>query len=265
MESFVGSSKSMELDKREEFFVDNIINLRYTKVYHMESLLETFIREKLDTYKEPVRRGLPKGSPIGFTYAKYKASLLFLTNNSQTDIAHGSGSPLGTIRVWRTQEEFLNQIEKNRWEFAHRFIKRMKERVDENVKRHISIEEPGFKGPLLTVVEFKDLGSYHSQLIKLITNLLIIEVNKKRESELLEPKLKSHHDFYFFVDAYNIFSFAENQRDASSFYYSIFLSDPNRLKEEAFKEVKQVLWNPEASQKERCIAELYLNFLRKMT
>ncbi len=228
----------------------------------MRTLLEKFIREKLDTYKEPVRRGLPKGSLIGFTSGKYKASLLFLTNSSQKDIAHISGTSLGTIQVWRTQKAFLDQIEKHRWEFAHRFINRMKERVDENLKCHILLE--GIEAPL-TIVEFKDLGSYHHQLIKFITNLLIIEVNKKAESESSEPKLKSHRDFYFFVDAYNIFSLAEKQTDPSYLKHMIFLLDSHMLKEEAFKEVKRVLWSPDASQKERCIAELYLNFLCKLS
>lgn len=229
----------------------------------METVLEKFIREKLETYKEPVRRGVPKGSPIGFPYAKYKASLLFLTNHSQKYIAHRSGTSLGTIRVWRTQEEFQSQMEKHRREFAHRFIERMKERADENVKRHRSLEDPGLETPL-TIVEFKDLGSYHHKLIKLITDLLIIEVNNRTESASSEPKLKSRYDFYFFVDAYNIFSVAEKHTEPSPFNYLLFILDPNRLKEEAFKEVKQVLWNPKASQKERCIAELYLNFLYKM-
>lgn len=247
------------LDKPINF---GIININYMKTY-----LEQFIREKLKNYDEPVRRGLPKGSRVGFTYAKYEASLHFLTHQSHKDIARRVGTSAGTIRVWRTQKEFQEQIERHRYQYAYRFVERLKQRAGENLQRYTNNVPP------LTIDEFKDFGLYHPRLIRLITDLLTTELIKKRESELSEPasesltleqKLRSHRDFYFFADAFTIFTFTKKGMEpANKTYLELFELNREGLKEVAFRGVKKVLWNPKASLKEREVADLYLMFLYK--
>ena len=81
------------------------------------SLLQEYINAKLNSYHEPTRAGTSKGSPIGFSRKKYHAALLCLHKQQLKKIAETAAVSLGTLRVWRTKDEFKETIAELRNEF----------------------------------------------------------------------------------------------------------------------------------------------------
>jgi hypothetical protein len=83
----------------------NLANLRETAIW----LGKWWVKKEIAGYSNPSRRGLKKGSSIGFPRSKKIAALAsFLYPNllSVADIAKLAGTSRGTVDVWRTQKEF---------------------------------------------------------------------------------------------------------------------------------------------------------------
>src|SRR5262245_54957759 len=75
--------------------------------------LEGFIAGKLATYIEPQRAGTPKGKLVGFSRAKYHASLLSLADLKGKDHARLAEVSHGTLRPWRQEREFIATVERH--------------------------------------------------------------------------------------------------------------------------------------------------------
>lgn len=82
------------------------------------TLLEKFISRKLKAYKEPERTGTPKGVKVGFSRAKYHASLLSLKKTKVVELAAMLGLSHGLIRNWRTEPEFHAVVREHLKEFG---------------------------------------------------------------------------------------------------------------------------------------------------
>jgi len=86
-------------------------------IWDFTSLLGKFIRSKFDKYREPERKGIPRGEKIGFSKKKFYASLLMLLNYKQSKIADKVGISHSLLRKWNTEKEFKEQVDKNCYEF----------------------------------------------------------------------------------------------------------------------------------------------------
>jgi hypothetical protein len=96
------------------------------------SLLQRFVIDKLVSYKEPQRRGIPKGAKIGFSKVKYQAALNFLYDTrSSSPLTEGKGlaalaEALGishdALRHWRGEEDFRNLATFLHVEFSDQFV-----------------------------------------------------------------------------------------------------------------------------------------------
>ena len=91
-------------------------------------VLEEFIEKKSDSYQEPERKGTPRGEPIGFSKAKYVASLWMMTNSTLKEVAKKTGVSYGLVRKWHIQERFLDTIKRHCDEFADLFLEYVKKR-----------------------------------------------------------------------------------------------------------------------------------------
>jgi hypothetical protein len=82
-----------------------------------EEIIKTVASWAMDAknrYNEPVRKGTPKGDPIGFTSKKYQAALLMVLYPQclqLNEIAKLAGVSEGVLRVWRTQNAFKRSVE----------------------------------------------------------------------------------------------------------------------------------------------------------
>lgn len=72
----------------------------------LNDLWTSFIKRKLKAYDEPQREGSRRGEPIGASTKKYYAAMLVLTDMSLEEIADEVGVSHGTVRNWKSDEEF---------------------------------------------------------------------------------------------------------------------------------------------------------------
>ena len=89
-----------------------------------QRLLPRFIEEKLTNYIEPSKKGTAKGEPVGFSKAKYRASLNALrekvlprTEDLSTE-AKRLRVPYGVLRKWRSEPQFKELVEQHEKEFV---------------------------------------------------------------------------------------------------------------------------------------------------
>jgi hypothetical protein len=76
--------------------------------------IKPFIEAALKVYEEPVRAGTPRGEPIGNSRKKFEAVLwmIFCPELSLNEIGKLARISPGVLRVWRTQEKFLEAVMK---------------------------------------------------------------------------------------------------------------------------------------------------------
>lgn len=85
----------------------------------MGTLLQQFIREKLEAYQEPSRAGTPRGEPIGLSKVKYQAALFVaVTEKPLIQVAKESEVGYGVLRKWTCEDGFKEAVEKLRREFV---------------------------------------------------------------------------------------------------------------------------------------------------
>lgn len=123
------------------------------------TLLTQFIVEKSFNYKEPQRKGTPKGDPIGFSKKKYFVSLIMLTNHKQKDIAKMAQVSFGLLRKWRTEKQFKEMILNHCADFIPVFVGYIYRRIG---TEHISQER--LKKKTLQKLSKTNLLHYRSQV-----------------------------------------------------------------------------------------------------
>jgi hypothetical protein len=130
------------------------------------SLLDSFICRRFNAYKEPQRKGVPKGEKIGVSPKKYLAALLSLKNLKQKYIAEIANSTHNSVRKWNTEDDFLDLTDNFKTEYAEYVIKHLKKRS----KRQLELRDEYFAlsplemidtpPTLLSLSEFYDLNQY---------------------------------------------------------------------------------------------------------
>jgi hypothetical protein len=152
-----------------------------------KTLLGKFLVQRISNFQEAVRKGTPKGEPIGFFRDKYFASLLMITSYRQKQIAKIVGVSHGLLRNWNTQKDFKKMVEKHCLDFALLFSKRMEKRIEESDKEYEKfLEKPigeiaESKPPFLDYNEFSDARDYGDLLLS-----IILKTCKGKISEMWE-------------------------------------------------------------------------------
>jgi hypothetical protein len=86
-----------------------------------QGILGGYIHDKLSLYEEPARTRAQKGQQVGFSRAKYHASLLALTCLDLQRMAQEARCTYGVLRVWRTEEGFKELVARHQAEFLGHF------------------------------------------------------------------------------------------------------------------------------------------------
>lgn len=156
---------------KKEIKMNNILN--------SNTLLGSFIKNKIKNYTPPTREGTPKGKAIGFPLNKFKASLFFLTRLSLKEIASSAGVSYGVLRIWTTEEKFKKLINKHYSEFVSLNIEHNEERARKKNNLHKKHFKKSIKEfaktsePVLGLDEYKDIGLYSNLLLKNIADVMI--------------------------------------------------------------------------------------------
>lgn len=89
------------------------------KIIQIEpDLFTAFVKKQVAEYKQPERKGVPKGERIGLSKKKYEVSLYMVTDLQHRDIKDRTGVSESLIRKWRTEDDFRKQLERNQKQFA---------------------------------------------------------------------------------------------------------------------------------------------------
>jgi hypothetical protein len=92
-------------------------------------ILSQIFQEKTLSYREPERKGIPRGQLIGFSPQKFIAAFLTATGRGPQEIFNllksFNGPSYGTIKNWSTQEEFQKRVNEYQKEIANRFVDRL--------------------------------------------------------------------------------------------------------------------------------------------
>ncbi len=83
----------------------------------LDTLLTRFIDCKVKIYKEPQRKGTPRGESVGFSKKKYIASLFLITKLDLQSLAESLDISYGLLRKWRTEDAFKKTIEQHAIDF----------------------------------------------------------------------------------------------------------------------------------------------------
>jgi hypothetical protein len=81
------------------------------------SLLMFYINDKADHYVEPMRKGTPRGEPVGLSYQKYLTTCLTLLNKPLKSIARTARVSYGLLRKWRTEKSYIDAVQHHAQEF----------------------------------------------------------------------------------------------------------------------------------------------------
>ncbi len=83
----------------------------------MKTFLQEFIDKKMSTYTPPANK-----REGGLSAQKYRATLLFLTNDRQDNIAKKVRVSYGLLRKWRTEDKFWQTINDHYKEFLTKIV-----------------------------------------------------------------------------------------------------------------------------------------------
>jgi hypothetical protein len=89
----------------------------------LPSLFAAFMAKKVKTYVEPLKKGTPRGDPIGFSLVKYRATLYALRERvlpGKRDFvtqAKELGISYGVIRKWWSEQKFRDMVDQHEKEF----------------------------------------------------------------------------------------------------------------------------------------------------
>lgn len=115
-----------------------------------QRLLPKFIDEKLTNYIEPTKEGTPRGEPVGFSKAKYRATLEALREKvlPETDDLSTQAKRLrvayGVLRKWRSEPQFKQLVAQHEKEFIQELTnddKRITAAVDQLKRAKAELEQ----------------------------------------------------------------------------------------------------------------------------
>lgn len=165
---------------------------RVNKGKPIDTLLSEFIKKKEKLYIIPQRKGMAKGEPIGFSKAKYEASLRFLYRNKLKDIATTFNISYGVLRRWAIEESFTQAVQETREDFAGHFVNILKQKLnswyqDTHEVYSISPQREIFliPSPQIDIAVFADYEKYDALLRQITENKIIMLLNQPEMSRYI--------------------------------------------------------------------------------
>lgn len=169
-----------------------------------ERILDDFISERLSQHKEPTRKGVPKGEPIGPPRHKVHASILCaLTALTLKDISSELEVSYDLLMKWNTQEDFQSLMEGHVDNFTAYFLRRIAEHAEalrkgrrEAPKGHIVEGRYGF-GLLLNICqEIRDTVKAKDPFFAVAAYLAVEQLKRVAEHESWPHKreLDKHYE-----------------------------------------------------------------------
>jgi len=226
-----------------------------------ELLLEQFIEEMNEQYKEPERKGTPRGRPVGFSGRKYLSSLWMMTNLIQKDIARKTSVSYGLLRKWNTQESFKDVLRGHCNEFAGLFIEHIKTQYKEELKRRESLSEGALQeGPLQLTNDFfsglRDCHLYGSLLIRRISHLLGTAIKDTEDTDFVSVALTAVE---------HLLACSEKQSQQSLWSLAILKSGNIReVRLGLLNRIKEIILRPNVTKKDLRLAASILSVLEDM-
>lgn len=174
------------------------------------TLLQQFIADKMGAYKEPTRKGTPRGEPIGLTKKKYCTVLLCLMGVPLKEIAKSVKVSYGLLRKWRTEDAFKSELDHIEDEFVGLFYEHIWERARKGLnlfRDHILLKSYddvlNTPPPELNFTEYNDLQRYSPDLLAKILQLLSGIDQKIEQENILArfPESRGHDQDRDFRDA----------------------------------------------------------------
>jgi hypothetical protein len=152
-------------------------------------LLQNFLVQKLKDYKEPIRKGTPRGEPVGLCKAKYTMTLLMLYNNPlKTASIKGHVSSYGLLRKWQTEDVFNKMVEAHSREFGKlvaMHLRRRAKRQHQLLMEYYNLPLKTIAStppPLLSHKEFMDSKHYSPILMKSIVEAIFQDMDFSQDA-----------------------------------------------------------------------------------
>jgi hypothetical protein len=146
------------------------------------TLLFTFIKEKIRDYREPTRKGTPKGEPIGFSKKKYALALIGISNAPLKISATLSLVDYQVLRKWNTEKDFQALKRQMALECA--------EFISKTVMNNIRKCKTPIDWQRLVFSQLKDMDLYGEDLFRHLKNKLsdLIQEETKMKYDLIRKK-----------------------------------------------------------------------------
>lgn len=224
------------------------------------TLLRSYMKEKVDHYAEPARKGTPKGEPIGLSRAKYEASLLCLYDlKARHDeglkaVAKTLKISYGLLRKWRTEEAFKKAIEEHIEEFSSLFLDFMNQKHQELKSRWDRLERQSLrklvKEPLPSIADevrepLSDAQFYSPALV------IAISLKVFSAIEALEKQPFADRGLRFLVYDFILSYLRDRPAQKRSPLTEEEVRVGAQLKQALFENLKQIILKPKLSEEDR--------------
>ncbi len=143
-----------------------------------QTALQWFIEKYSKEYQPPVgRAGIKKGEKIGFSQAKYDASLYSgLTNKSLKDIAKDLNISYGVLKLWRIEKDFKELMDRHVRHFSMLCFRKAFEHPDSKGDIEFELDKLTLKEiaerPIefskINIDQFSDADIYHPIVVNAI-------------------------------------------------------------------------------------------------
>lgn len=233
-------------------------------------ILQEFIKNKVENYVEPERKGTPKGEPIGFSLVKYEVNLLMLTNLKVKEIAKDWGISEGLLRKWKTERAFKVLEDEHIKDFIQYYTLRMRAKAKEREKLDDTFYNQPFEKiksspPKVDISEFLDTGYSYKLRIQLDKHLYYL---LKHHRSLLNPKeaiITSEIvlDTWGRVEVEFDISTKKAEKQIISMVTELERKDINQAYENLIEIISYVLSNPSATGYDKNVALSSLETIKK--
>ncbi len=91
------------------------------------SLPAQFFNEKIESHREPSRKGVKKGEKIGYPVAKLKSALLTVFGKTQKEVSDTLKISFPLVRKWHSEKDFQNLTKNLSNELEIRFLSKFED------------------------------------------------------------------------------------------------------------------------------------------
>lgn len=237
------------------------------------SVLFDFITRKIREYREPQRKGTPRGDKIGFPWNKHIMSLwVGLTNDKLVTIAKNVGVNIGVsyglLKKWNSEEDFKLQADRYAQEFVSFIVNGLKSEFRKKLDNYEDYldgkNEEGLKGA--EIVRFKKHAKKFSDRVLIylevaafdfVENKDYLKYRSELNSGIREPDLDQDFNWTMFHQTSNLVKYARGETFKTDSTVNLMLS------KSVVSFVESVLTKGEITESERREAVTGLALIRE--